>query len=113
MTVWGLDAALNRSEPPIVYRWDVDTIPPGLLLSGIPGGRRGDHGRRPPRSTSGRASRGRLFCSLDGAEFAPCTTPAVYLGLLDGAHTFEVYVQDRAGNVSITASRSWTVDAVP
>jgi hypothetical protein len=37
----------------------------------------------------------------------------VSFGLLDGPHTFEVYVLDRAGNVSITATRTWTVDALP
>jgi hypothetical protein len=35
LRVWGLDAAMNRTEP-LTFRWDVDTIPPGLLLTGIP-----------------------------------------------------------------------------
>ena len=111
LTVWGLDAAWNRT-PPIVYRWTVDTIPPGLLLSGTP-----EEGAVSTVTTASfaiwQSEPGALFCSLDGADFLPCTTPAVYLGLLDGAHTFEVYVLDRAGNVSITASRGWTVDAAP
>ena len=90
----------------------MDTIPPGLLLTGIP-----EEGAVTTETTASfdiwQSEPGTLFCSLDDAEFAPCTTPAVFLGLLDGPHTFEVYVQDRAGNVSITASRTWTVDAVP
>jgi len=108
--VWALDAALNRSEP-LTYRWDVDTIPPGLLLTGIP-----EEGAVTALTTTAfdiwQSEAGTLFCSLDDAEFAPCATPVVYTGLLDGAHTFEVYVQDLAGNLSITASRTWTVDAV-
>ena len=111
LTVWGLDAAANRA-PPIVYRWTVDTIPPGLLLSGTP-----EDGAVSRATTASfdiwQSEPGALFCSLDGADFIPCTTPAVYLGLVDGPHTFEVYVQDRAGNVSITGSRTWTVDTVP
>ena len=111
LRVWGLDAAMNRAEP-LTYRWDVDTIPPGLLLTGVP-----EEGAVTTETTAAfdiwQSEPGTLFCSLDDAEFAPCVTPAVYLGLLDGPHTFQVYVQDRAGNVSITASRTWTVDAVP
>ena len=111
LRVWAIDAAMNRSEP-LTYRWDVDTIPPGLLLTGIP-----EDGAVTTETSTAfdiwQSEPGTLFCSLDGAEFAPCLTPAVYLGLLDGAHTFQVYVQDLAGNVSITASRTWTVVAVP
>jgi arylsulfatase A-like enzyme len=111
LRVWGLDAAWNRTAP-IVYRWTVDTIPPGLLLSGTP-----EDGAVSSATTASfdiwQSEPGALFCSLDGADFLPCATPVVYLGLVDGTHTFEVYVQDRAGNVSITASRSWIVDAVP
>ena len=112
LRVWGLDAAMNRSEP-MTYRWDVDTIPPGLLLTGIP-----DEGSVTTETTATfdiwQSEPGTLLCSLDDAGFVPCLTPAVYLGLLDGTHTFRVYVQDRAGNVSITASRTWTIeDTVP
>jgi hypothetical protein len=52
----------------------------------------------------------RLYCSIDGAAFVACATPAVYADLADGTHTFEVYARDRAGNVSITLTWSWTVD---
>ena len=108
LTVWGLDAAMNRSEA-LIYRWDVDTIPPGLILTGTPE----DGAVTSDASTAfdvWESEPGQLFCSLDGAEFVACATPVSYSGLADGAHTFQVYVQDRAGNVSITASRSWIVD---
>jgi N-acetylglucosamine-6-sulfatase len=111
LRVWGLDPAGNRSSP-VTYRWDVDTIPPGLVLSGVP-----EEGVVTSDRTTAfdvwQSEPGVTSCSLDGAEFLPCTTPVVYLDLADGAHTFQVYVQDRAGNVSITASRTWTVAGVP
>jgi N-acetylglucosamine-6-sulfatase len=109
LRVWGLDPAGNRSNP-LTYRWDVDTIPPGLLLSGLPE----DGAVTSDRTTAfdvWLSEPGFMFCSLDGAEFLPCATPVEYLGLADGTHTFQVYVVDRAGNVSITASRTWTVTA--
>ena len=72
------------------------------MLTGIP-----DEGSVTTETTASfdiwQSEPGTLLCSLDDAEFVPCLTPVVYLGLLDGTHTFQVYVQDRAGNVSITA----------
>jgi hypothetical protein len=49
-------------------------------------------------------------CSLDGAEFAPCGSPATYDGLADGAHTFRARAADPYGNLDATpAERAWTV----
>jgi len=49
-------------------------------------------------------------CSLDGAAFAACTSPALYLTLSFGSHTFQVRAKDAAGNVDPTpASVTWTV----
>jgi hypothetical protein len=51
-------------------------------------------------------------CSLDGATFASCTSPAAYTALSDGAHTFDVRATDGAGNADSTPdSASWTIDA--
>ncbi len=36
-------------------------------------------------------------CSLDGAAFAPCSSPAVYTGLRPGKHTFSVKSVDANG----------------
>ena len=37
-------------------------------------------------------------CSLDGADFAPCSSPRVYAGLTRGTHSFQVAAIDPAGN---------------
>lgn len=50
-------------------------------------------------------------CQLDGAGFAPCSSPAHFSSLADGAHTFEVRAIDGAGNVGSPASETWNVDA--
>lgn len=51
-------------------------------------------------------------CKLDGAAYATCTSPQAYSGLADGSHTFYVVSLDPAGNTSVAASETWTVDNV-
>ena len=53
-------------------------------------------------------------CSLDGGEFANCTSPKAYSGLTDGSHDFEVRATDVDGNTDPTpAVHSWEVDTTP
>jgi len=51
-------------------------------------------------------------CSLDGAEFAPCTSPADYTDLVDGSHTFSVRAVGPSGPGAAT-SYPWTIITVP
>jgi hypothetical protein len=50
-------------------------------------------------------------CSLDGAAFAPCSSPREYTGLALGAHDVRVRAIDEAGNVDGSPARhAWTVE---
>ncbi len=53
-------------------------------------------------------------CRLDTAAFAPCPNegPQIYMGLLDGTHTFEVRGVNAVGPDPTPASYTWTVDTV-
>jgi subtilisin len=55
-------------------------------------------------------------CSLDGAPFSPCSSPATFLDLGDGEHTFRVFAVGAAGEAddsdTTPASRTWTIDTV-
>ncbi|MCX9085305.1 MAG: MBG domain-containing protein, partial [Candidatus Methanoperedens sp.] len=49
-------------------------------------------------------------CQLDSNGFSTCSSPAVYNGLVDGSHTFEVKATDAMGNADATpASFTWTI----
>jgi len=49
-------------------------------------------------------------CRLDGATYAPCASPAGYLALAIGNHTFQVRALDMAGNIdSSPAGFTWVV----
>ncbi|HYY76368.1 MAG TPA: hypothetical protein VE644_08630, partial [Gaiellaceae bacterium] len=55
---------------------------------------------------------GSYECSLDGAPFSACTSPATYSSLADGGHSFAVRARDGAGNTDGSpAQHAWTVDA--
>ena len=49
-------------------------------------------------------------CQLDAGGFAACTSPHIYVGVTEGAHTFRVRAIDALGNVGAPALFSWTVD---
>jgi hypothetical protein len=107
LTVWAVDLAGNRSAP-ARYTWTVDATPPQLVLF---------EGPQSDEVTSSHSATfkvaadepSHLFCSIDGAAFAACSSTAHYDGLASGAHTFQVYGEDRAGNKSATIARSWTI----
>jgi len=48
-------------------------------------------------------------CSLDGASFAACASPARLTTLSAGDHAFRIRATDRAGNVSAEQSVAWKV----
>jgi Putative metal-binding motif len=49
-------------------------------------------------------------CSLDGAMFGTCSSPATFTGLAEGRHQLSVRATDLVGNVEVTPpSYSWTV----
>jgi peptidoglycan/xylan/chitin deacetylase (PgdA/CDA1 family) len=54
-------------------------------------------------------SRAKFTCSVDGAAYAPCTSPKTLLGLATGSHIFAVKQTDSSGNTSAAATTTWRV----
>ena len=102
------DQAGNVSSP-ASYTWTIATAaPPTPTFDSTP--------EDPSNSTSATFSfsdtqPGVSFeCSLDGASFDGCTSPASLSGLAEGSHTFQVRARDPDGNLSAAQSYTWTVD---
>jgi hypothetical protein len=101
----------NVDQTPASFTWTVvDTTKPETTIDSGPS----DAVATASATFAFSASEPATFeCSLDGAAFAACTSPASYSDLTSTAHTLQVRAIDLAGNVDDTpASRTWTVDTV-
>ena len=102
------DAAGNQSVV-ASFTWMIDTTPaptPAITLTPA----------NPTNQTRARFSFTdteagvRFLCQLDSSAFSACSSPKGYSGLSQGSHTFSVKAQDAAGNQSVAASSTWTID---
>ncbi|HEV8688024.1 MAG TPA: hypothetical protein VGQ84_12170, partial [Gaiellaceae bacterium] len=110
--VRAVDGAGNLDASPASRAWTIDATPPDTTITVAPSGTvtSSDASFEFTSSEAGSSFR----CALDGAAFAACTSPAGYLGLADGTHTFEVRAVDAVGNIDATPARaSWTIDTTP
>jgi hypothetical protein len=96
---------------PITRTWTIDTTAPTVAF--IPGSgpadgalQVSDHEAFGFTSDDPNAT---FQCRLDDAAFAPCASGIAVERLSTGGHHFEVRAIDRAGNISPTAARSWSV----
>jgi myo-inositol-hexaphosphate 3-phosphohydrolase len=103
------EAAANRPELVVTSSGGEDASPPDTTIESGPSGRVNYTTAQFAFSAS---EAGSIFeCSLDGAAFSVCTSPATYTGLTEGSHSFQARAIDESGNTDPTpASRTWTVD---
>ena len=94
---------LSGSQPAVV----VDGTAPTVTITGKPSNPSNDSG---PTFVFSADEPATFECKLDGAEFAPCSSPHTYAELTDDGHTFTVRATDTAGNLSAPTSFGWTID---
>jgi peptidoglycan/xylan/chitin deacetylase (PgdA/CDA1 family) len=90
--------------------WTIDTtVPAPPVLSGVP----------PAQTNITTASidfaglTGAMYvCSVDGGPYVACSSPGVFSGLADGAHSLAVKQTNVFGTTSAPATASWTVDTI-
>lgn len=110
LTVAVTDKAGNTSQN-YVYSWFFDKTPPVVAINAQPASLTGSGNATLSFSANDTGSGiDKTFCQLDGGGFQACTSPLNYSGLTGGAHNFQVYATDKAGNSSVKAAANWTVD---
>lgn len=108
-SVRAADTLANLGNP-ATYAWTIDTTPPTVTIQSSP--------ELLTSSTSASftfvaSEGGSVFrCSLDGAIESACSSPHSFT-VSSGAHVYEVWAIDVAGNIGLRASYSWTVDTTP
>ena len=108
--VRAVDSAGNVDLSPASYTWNVDVAALKTMISSAPA----------PTSTTktatfvftGAAGSTGFECSLDGAAFAPCTSPQAFANLPYGEHVFEVRATG-AGTTGASTRFVWTVVNTP
>jgi hypothetical protein len=110
-TVRSYDAAGNEETAPPAHHWVVDTVAPTTSLVASTSG---------DNATFAFAAAGavRFECRLarpsGPGQWARCTSPTTYIGLVPGQHRFEVRATDAAGNIeSAPVAHTWTATAAP
>lgn len=104
------DAVGNLDPSPATRTWRVDVTAPNTEIADGPDGTVALTIASFAFSSN---EAGTFQCSLDGAPFAACESPASFTGLAQGAHSFAVRAVDLAGHIDQSAaSRTWSVDTV-
>jgi Carbohydrate binding module (family 6)/F5/8 type C domain/Glycosyl hydrolase family 30 beta sandwich domain/Glycosyl hydrolase family 30 TIM-barrel domain len=105
-SVRATDEAGNEDDSPAVHTWTVDNLQPETTITGMAGDSISFAGTDQPVHGAALS----FTCSLDGADFTPCTSPAAIGGLPAGEHELAVRATDPAGNADETPARhTWTV----
>jgi len=95
-------AAGGTDPTPAQFSWTIDLTAPTAMIDSIPL----DPSNQTTATFAFHASElsSTLQCSLDGAQFADCSSPKVYGSLLNGQHTVSVQAIDAAGNQGASSS---------
>jgi hypothetical protein len=103
--------AVNTDQSPATSTFTVDTAAPTVTITSGPEGLINTNSAAYEFTSS---EPGATFqCLLNGADFTPCTSPAVYTSIPDGSYTFRVRAVDQLGHASALATRAIQIDTTP
>jgi hypothetical protein len=109
--VTAVDGALNQTQSSEI-EFTVDTVAPVTVIDSAPSGTTGDS--TPTLEFNATDATAVTFaCQVDSEAPAPCTSPADFGPLADGAHTISVSGTDQAGNIETSPPvASFTINTV-
>jgi hypothetical protein len=118
------DNSGHEDASPAFYSWTVDSVAPTATITSATDGNRNtisSDGGTPSTSmiftfsgTDAGVGLDHFECSIDGATFAACTSPAQFDNLGSGVHTLDIRAVDSVGNQGVSpAPFRWNVDATP
>jgi hemolysin type calcium-binding protein len=112
--VRAVDRFGNQDQTPASRSFAVDTVAPNTTITNGPVTGSTITDSTPTFEFSSNEPNSTFRCSVDGGQFAGCTSPETLNSLPDGQHSFAVQAMDLAGHTDPTpASRSFTVDTTP
>ncbi|MEI7889221.1 MAG: hypothetical protein WCI34_02820 [Actinomycetes bacterium] len=96
----------GNTGPAVTRNWTIDSSAPAPTITSAPAA-------KVRVATASIAftglTDGTFQCSLDEASWTACTSPKTLSGIADGDHSFAVRVTDAMGQVSSSATASWSV----
>ena len=108
---WTINVSTTSDPAPVTSEQATapppDTTPPDTTIVAGPSGSTDDD--TPTFEFGANEAGSTLECSIDGAPFAPCSSPFTTPPLPAGPHTFSVRARDAAGNVGAAQTSSFTV----
>lgn len=110
-SVKAVDIAGNVSHA-IDYTWQIDTAAPVVVIGSGPTTPTRDTNAVITFDANDNHQVASIECSIDNANYRPCTNPISYNNLSHGNHTVYIRAIDVAGNISVPVIYSWDVDIV-
>jgi hypothetical protein len=110
--VRAIDAAGFPDLSPAAFVWETSAVQPETFITAAPAD--ATTSRDAAFSFTGAPGAAIFQCTLDGAAFAPCSSPQRYSGLANGQHRFAVRALTAAGEAGTATRFVWTVtNSVP
>lgn len=109
-SVRAVGAVTGIDPTPATQEFRIDSIAPDTTITSAPSGL--INSRSPSFGLASTETGSDFQCSLDGAAYAACTSPATLSGVGDGLHVFYARAVDAAGNIDVSAAYTgFAVDA--